>query len=161
MIEIGFSRRVQSAIINNPVGFIKKLDNLVGDVGLIVLREYKKQSPVDTGELRGRSLKVTRNKILDYSVGVPRGANRTKLQYLYEGTGRHKGKPDFGYTTGRVRASNYYGMGSRAKALKFFASLRKRGARLSIRPNKIADRATNNVKIQAISFFLRELDKLL
>jgi hypothetical protein len=157
-MKLKVQKQIQSKILKDKQEFFKAIDNILKNTGLIFLKEYKKQTPVDRGELR-RNISVFSTGFLKYNVGIQTGKLLDRLSILYEGTGKYKGASDFGYTTGRVRASNFYGLGSREKMIKYFAQLRRRGVIMSIKPNKIALRTVKNTKNEALSFFKRELNK--
>jgi len=124
----------------NPAGWITKVDSVFQKLDGFIIREYKKESPVDRGDLR-RNVRKQEQGILSMKVGT-NAKSKGGFNYpqaLHEGTGKFKGSRDGGYTTGRVRASNFYGFGNRNDMEAFFASNTKRKG--GIIPNKFADRA--------------------
>ena len=92
---------------------------------LIVVKEYKEESPVNKGTLRND---VESERQSDLSYIVTTTATSKGFPYpvaLHTGTKKLRGSADFGYTTGRVRAHEVaFGIGG-------------------IRPNKFATRAAN------------------
>jgi len=107
---------------------------------LIVLNEYKKQTPMGfTGELKGQ-IKVIKNGALEYKVTTT-ATNRGKPYpiYIHEGTGDLKGQGDYGYTSGYTRA------GTVAKGIG------------GIRPNKFATRTVAAKKEQVKQFMIKTL----
>ena len=107
---------------------------------LIVLNEYKKQTPMGfTGELKGQ-IKVIKNGALEYKVTTT-ATNKGKPYpiYIHEGTGDLKGQGDYGYTSGYTRA------GTVAKGIG------------GIRPNKFATRTVAAKKEQVKQFMIKTL----
>ena len=107
---------------------------------LIVLNEYKKQTPMGfTGELKGQ-IKVIKNGALEYKVTTT-ATNRGKPYpiYIHEGTGDLKGQGDYGYTSGYTRA------GTVARGIG------------GIRPNKFATRTVVAKKEQVKQFMIKTL----
>jgi len=107
---------------------------------LIVLNEYKKQTPMGfTGELKGQ-IKVIKNGALEYKVTTT-ATNRGKPYpiYIHEGTGDLKGQGDYGYTSGYTRS------GTVAKGIG------------GIRPNKFATRTVAAKKEQVKQFMIKTL----
>ena len=107
---------------------------------LIVLNEYKKQTPMGfTGELKGQ-IKVIKSGALEYKVTTT-ATNRGKPYpiYIHEGTGDLKGQGDYGYTSGYTRA------GTVAKGIG------------GIRPNKFATRTVAAKKEQVKQFMIKTL----
>lgn len=122
-----------------------KEDHLEGivDAGIeaamfIVEEEYVDESPGDEGKYR-QGIQVKKNAALNWLVTSTARSekNRNYPLDLYTGTGKLKGKSDFGYTTGRVRANDVaHGIGG-------------------IRPNKVAKRA----KRDAQPIFMEKLNQ--
>lgn len=112
--------------------FAKMLPKAIEAGAFIVEKAYVKEAPGDTGKYK-QSIGVSQsiqNK-LQFEV-MPNAKNRG-FDYptaLYTGTGKQRGKPDAGYTPGRVRA------GDVAKGIG------------GIRPNKVAKRVAANSKVQ-------------
>ena len=107
---------------------------------LIVLNEYKKQTPMGfTGELKGQ-IKVIKMGALEYKVTTT-ATNKGKPYpiYIHEGTGDLKGQGDYGYTSGYTRA------GTVAKGIG------------GIRPNKFATRTVAAKKEQVKQFMIKTL----
>ena len=107
---------------------------------LIVLNEYKKQTPMGfTGELKGQ-IKVIKMGTLEYKVTTT-ATNKGKPYpiYIHEGTGDLKGQGDYGYTSGYTRA------GTVAKGIG------------GIRPNKFATRTVAAKKEQVKQFMIKTL----
>lgn len=108
----------------------------------IVLREYKKQVPVDRGELRQNvTVKASlKDRGASYIVTTT-ATNRGKPYpiYIHEGTGDLKGQGDYGYTSGYTRA------GTVAKGIG------------GIRPNKFATRTVEAKKDDVKNFMIKTL----
>lgn len=104
-------------------GMSKKIDQAMEASIFIVERAYVDESPGDTGDLK-QGIQVRRNSAMNYlveSTAEDRGFSYPTA--LYFGTGKLAGLPDFGFTTGHVRAGTVaFGIGG-------------------IRPNKASDRA--------------------
>jgi len=108
----------------------------------IVLREYKKQVPVDRGELRQNVTVKASLKDRGASYIVTTTATNSGSPYpiyIHEGTGRLAGARDYGYTTGYTRA------GTVAKNSG------------GIRPNKFATRTVEATKEEVRSFMIKTL----
>ena len=107
---------------------------------LIVLNEYKKQTPMGfTGELKGQ-IKVIKMGALEYKVTTT-ATNKGKPYpiYIHEGTGRLRGARDYGYTSGYTRSGTV---------------ARNSGG---IRPNKFATRTVAAKKEQVKQFMIKTL----
>lgn len=107
---------------------------------LIVLNEYKKQTPMGfTGELKGQ-IKVIKMGALEYKVTTT-ATNKGKPYpiYIHEGTGKLKAARDYGYTSGYTRA------GTVAKGIG------------GIRPNKFATRTVEAKKDDVKNFMIKTL----
>jgi len=107
---------------------------------LIVLNEYKKQTPMGfTGELKGQ-IKVIKMGALEYKVTTT-ATNKGKPYpiYIHEGTGKLKEAGDYGYTSGYTRA------GTVAKGIG------------GIRPNKFATRTVEAKKDDVKNFMIKTL----
>lgn len=100
---------------------------------------YVDEAPRDEGKYV-QGIETKKQAFIDYvvrSTARNRGANYPL--FLFMGTGKMYGKPDFGYTSGRVRAGDVaYGIGG-------------------IRPNKVALRA----KERAESTFFDKLNQFI
>lgn len=109
----------------------------------IVEQEYVDQAPGNDGKFK-QGIKVRKIKPFDYVVeSTARDAGENYPLYLYTGTGRLKGAPDYGFTTGRVRAGDVaFGIGG-------------------IRPNKAAKRAAKNSGKNYLDYVSRVLYKQL
>ena len=108
----------------------------------IVLREYKKQVPVDIGQLRQNvtvqaSLKDRGASYIVTTTATHNGAPYPI--YIHEGTGALKGAGDYGYTSGYTRAGTV---------------ARNNGG---IRPNKFATRTVQATKEEVRSFMIKTL----
>lgn len=109
------------------------LDKII-EAGLtIVEEEYIDQSPANFGTLK-QHIQIRKRKPLDYVVeSTAREKGKNYPQFLYGGTLKLKGKPDYGFTTGRVRSGDVaYGIGG-------------------IRPNKAAARTVEAKEDEFIS----------
>lgn len=123
-------------------GLGDSLDDAIQATHFIAIREFKEESPVDKGRMR-QDTQVIKKRKNYYEVGSAAlsddGAPYPK--YLYDGTGKFKGAPDFGYTSGRVRAGEVaFGIGG-------------------IRPNKVADRASRKAQSKIQKFVNMQLNK--
>lgn len=115
----------------------------VMEAGIFIIeRGYVNESPGDTGNLK-QEIKPKKLRALEYVVesrAKTKGGKPYPL-FLFTGTGKMKGMPDFGFTTGRVRTNDVaYGIGG-------------------IRPNKAAIRTINKVKDDYIQFVKEKLYK--
>lgn len=123
-------------------GELSKRVDLVIQAGLEkVVKAYVDEAPANIGDLIGE-VKSKRKGILDYIVETTAttagGVNYPA--FLASGTGKMKGKPDFGYTTGRVRAGDVaYGIGG-------------------IRPNKFAARAKKKVNPEFLNYIRKNIN---
>lgn len=91
----------------------------------VVEEEYVDEAPGDSGDFK-KGIEVRKLSPLQYvveSTARSKKGNANYPLYLYGGTGKLKGLPDFGYTSGHVRA------GTVARGIG------------GIRPNKAAQRA--------------------
>lgn len=125
------------------IGITPTLDKIMEAGMFIVEQEYVDQSPADTGNLR-QEIRVKRNRLMDYVV-ESRATNRSEPYplFLYFGTGAMRGRPDYGFTYGRVRDNDVaYGIGG-------------------IRPNKAADRTRAKATPIYLEFMKKELSKQL
>lgn len=104
----------------------KRIDYALQAAMFIIEDEYVKQAPGDTGAFK-QGIQVKKDAELEYRVvSTARNKGYNYPLALFTGTGRMKGLPDFGFTTGRVRANQVaWGIGG-------------------IRPNKVATRAKKN-----------------
>lgn len=108
----------------------------------VVVEKYVDQSPSDSGDM-SKGIKVKKRDDLEYIVeSTARDEDDENYPLLlYMGTGRLKGMPDFGYTTGRVRANDVaWGIGG-------------------IRPNKAAKRAKDKAEPKVIRFINYQIKK--
>lgn len=114
-------------------------DAAIQAAGFIVEDKYVQQSPVNKGGYR-QGIQLKRMRALEYVVeNTAQNRGRSYPLFLYAGTGRMRGKPDFGFTTGRVRAGDVaLGIGG-------------------IRPNKVALRA----KKESAQPFVNKLQQLI
>lgn len=128
-------------------GFLAKPDfnkivNLLRKSSPIVEKNYSKESPVDTGDLRGdikskdiRGGYVTRTEATNNGESYP--------EDLHRGTGALRGAADYGYTPGRIRSGTVRsGIGG-------------------IRPNKFADRARESSEPEIKRFMNNNLRTIL
>lgn len=123
----------------------KEKDQIYQAAGFIIEKEYVKQVPVDTGDLRkGVQVKKIGNRagwVVNTNAVSDSGENYPEM--VHEGTGVLKGLSDFGYTPGRVRAGKVIsGLGG-------------------IRPNKFADRAFDKTEDKARSFIEEKMFDLI
>lgn len=132
----------------NDKWFRAEFDRRFQRTDVYMIREYKKQSPVLDGFLRN-SVETSNRQIWSYKVASSAGSGSFGGGvgypiFVHEGTLQYKGDRDYGYTTGRIRASNFYGFGTggRDDMVGMMAGLSKRGYIKGIRPNKFALRAT-------------------
>lgn len=139
-IDISSEIKISDLIAKDKTG--DRVDKVMEAGMFIVEGAYVDQVPVnknDPGFLSG--IQVKRKKFLDYVVEST--AKRGDVEYpalLYSGTGKMRGRSDFGYTSGRVRAGDVaYGIGG-------------------IRPNKAALRAKKNSMDEYILFIKNKLD---
>lgn len=101
-----------------------ELNQAIQATQFITIADYKDEMPVDEGGAR-QAVEITNAQGDTYTVAstAESDGGAPYPVYLHEGTGALKGAPDFGYTTGRVRAGEVtFGAGG-------------------IRPNKFAERA--------------------
>lgn len=105
----------------------------------IIENEYVDQAPGNIGDFK-QGIQVKKRSTLEYVVEST--AERDNVDYpliLFEGTGKLKGLPDYGFTTGHVRAGTVaWGIGG-------------------IRPNKVADRAKSRSERDFQSYVRRML----
>jgi hypothetical protein len=124
-------RRDLPRVIEDSDYFAKFLPKAVQAGAFIIEDAYAREAPGHIGTYKG-SIQV--QKVGNGSTYIVKPTARAKgFNYplaLYTGTGRMRGKPDFGYTSGRVRAGDVArGIGG-------------------IRPNKVAKRVAENRKVQ-------------
>lgn len=121
----------------------KDVDFAIQAAAGVVEGEYKRQSPVNFGDLR-RDVTATKLGPMEYFVttkATSRG--RPYPVYLHEGTGSLRGAADYGYTSGRVRAGDVArGIGG-------------------IRPNKFAKRAKEKTQGRVFKIVEKKLSSLL
>lgn len=143
---------------------VKEFDNITKKVAYnVVEREYISQAPPDTGNFR-RSIRTVRLGNMAYMVR-PYAESSKGFNYpeaLYHGTGKYKGSADMGVRgVSRIRQSNFYGFGNRQDMIGFFAGLKRRGIKTSIRPNKVAKRTVDSTKEQSNALIKQEILKLI
>lgn len=139
----------QTEFLQIPVD--KELNKILLAAAEIVVDVYVDEAPKDEVQLAG----TTEPRIEAGRVVVGSKARNKGFQYplaVHEGTGKYKGKPDFGKTTGRVRQSNNYGFKTRQNMEAFFAVQAIRGFRPSIKPNKFALRTKRLVQDDVLNF---------
>lgn len=136
-----------SAILGDPSLLGKGIPSILVGAGNLVLREYIKQQPVNTGNMRSASRLLTNKmnskdpEVIITTTATSRG--RPYPEYIHSGTGKLKGASDYGYTTGRVRAGDIAtGIGG-------------------IRPNKFANRAMRDSYQNVDSFIRNNVSRLL
>lgn len=133
-----------SEIIVNSDKFNKELDYIIAAGMSIVEDKYVQEAPVNIGNFR-QGIQYKKIGNLDYDVISTTTTNKG-FNYplaLYTGTRKMRGMPDYGYTTGRVRANDVaYGIGG-------------------IRPNKVANRATKKSDKPLSNFLIDKLNKLM
>lgn len=138
-IDISTALNLSSIITkDNEIG--NRADKAVQAGMFMVEKAYVKEVPRDKGDF-SQGLQVQRNSFLDYVVkSTAKKKGRNYPLDLYMGTGKMRGKPDFGYTTGHVRAGTVaYGIGG-------------------VRPNKAAARAKKKVEKNYINFIKNKID---
>lgn len=134
LVDIRFNKT-----LSNDGFFNSRLDKAMEASMHIVESAYVEQTPVNTGDFR-QGIKIKREGDLQYIVKSTARSKQNKNYplFLYKGTGKLKGAPDYGFTTGRVRANDV-----------------RRGIG-GIRPNKAAMRA----KKDAEKPYIRKVDQL-
>lgn len=117
----------------------KTVDKAIEAALFIVEDAYVEEAPGDKGDFK-QGIRPRKDAVMDYIVESTAESNGANYPFfLYMGTGRLKGQPDYGYTTGHVRAGTVaYGIGG-------------------IRPNKAADRA----KKKSQKPFMNKLNQLI
>lgn len=142
----------------------KEFDKIAKGVAYNVIeREYISQAPPDTGNYR-RSIRTVKLGDMAYMVRpyakTIKGFNYPEV--LYHGTGKHRGGADMGIRgVSRVRSSNFYGFGNRKDMIGFFAGLKKRGVRMSIKPNRVSERTIDVTKQASSELIKKEITKLI
>lgn len=130
MMSVSIKRELPKVIEDSDY-FAQMLPKAIEAGAFIVEREYVRQTPADDGKYM-QSIAVSQSFKKDEFIVSP-NAKSGGFNYplaLYTGTGRMRGKPDFGYTSGRVRAGDVArGIGG-------------------IRPNKVAKRVAEDSKTQ-------------
>jgi hypothetical protein len=120
----------------------RRLEKILDDASEIIVRDYKYESPVDSGVLR-QNVRARKTGKLEYTVttrAIANGYNYAEL--VYHGTMDWRGSSaDIGRIN-RVR-TNYV----------------NRSGRRGIKPNKYADRAKESAEPKVIRFIRRELTK--
>lgn len=106
--------------------FNDRVGNAIKAAMYIPEAEYVKESPADTGDMK-QLVQVEKDNTAPIGYKVTTKARSLRnFNYplaLYTGTGKLRGAPDYGFTTGRIRSNTVaYGIGG-------------------IRPNKVAKRA--------------------
>ncbi len=109
----------------------------------IVEKAYVDESPGNIGDLKG-GIKVKKIRALDYVVESTQKRNGHSYPMdLFTGTYKLKGKPDFGFTTGRVRNGDVaFGIGG-------------------IRPNKASVRTVKKIEPRYIAFVSSKINSKL
>lgn len=129
----------------------------------VIEPEYIQQAPPDTSNYR-RSIRTIKLGPMAYMTR-PYAVSSKGYNYperLYWGTGKYRGGADMGIRgVSRVRASNFYGFGNRKDMVGFFAGLRKRGVRMSIRPNKVSKRTVQQTENRSKNLIKQEISKLI
>jgi hypothetical protein len=118
-------------------GYTSRALDFVMQAGMFkVEKAYVDEAPGDEGKFK-QGIEVHKNKPLDYVVrSTAKNEGKNYPLILFHGTGKMKGKPDFGFTTGHVRAGTVaYGIGG-------------------IRPNKAATRAKKKVEKDYMNFVI-------
>lgn len=130
-------------VLIDPTYFTKEFTAVFQASSFIAERHYVKETPVDKGDYKGTIR--TQKKGLQYIV-TSKARSKDGREYprdLYMGTGRLKGAPDFGFTTGRVRAGQVaLGIGG-------------------IRPNKVAKRAKERAEDPVIRFINKGVQQMI
>lgn len=123
-----------SKVLTDESEISRVVDMAIGAGMFKVEKAYVDEAPGNFGKFK-QGIQRKKNRALDYVVEST--AKRSGFDYplaLFTGTRKMKGKPDFGFTTGRVRANDIaYGIGG-------------------IRPNKAATRAKRKVEKDFINF---------
>ena len=102
-------------------------------------KAYVDQAPGNIGDFKG-GIRYRKLGILNYIVeSTAKNKGRPYPLFLFQGTGKLKNMPDFGFTTGHVRAGDVaYGIGG-------------------IRPNKAAARARSKVMSEFMEFVITKI----
>lgn len=106
------------------------VDHAIAAAMTIIESAYVQEAPVNFGDFR-KGIEVHKIAFLNHEVrSTAREQGRNYPLSLFTGTGKLYGAPDFGFTTGHVRAGTVeWGIGG-------------------IRPNKAATRAKNKSEVQ-------------
>jgi hypothetical protein len=156
MIHLDVEFKAKLAKILKDGELSKRFSKGINDSKYIVEGEYRKEAPVDKSLLRQLiSSKDVAGGFITTTTAKSAGGKPYPL-YISQGTGKFKGDPDGGYTTGLVRARGGY----TDKEIIMFKAMRKRGVEMSIRPNKFAVRAERNSKNTVTEVFILLVDKL-
>jgi len=126
-------------------GEISKRADRVLEAGMTILEAaYVSEVPVNIGFFKS-GLQIKKRSVLNYIVeSTARSSSRFSVGFnyplaLFYGTGTLKNKPDYGYTSGRVRAGNVaFGIGG-------------------IRPNKASVRAVKKSKKTFMEFITKNI----
>lgn len=140
MIDIRTRIKVTSLLKSGK--FFKELVDIMQAGSGLFVAAMKREMPVDRGTGRNSVETTTRNSgnRAGFSVApTAKSQGRPYLLYLHGGTYNMKGKPDYGYTPGRVRS------GTVAKGIG------------GVRPNKFADRAEEKTMPRFRQFVFNQL----
>lgn len=145
-----------------PKKFVSETNETIQNFDALVIRAYKQEAPVDRSDVR-RNVKTQNRFLLGFDVGT-RVLSLKGFDYalaLITGTGKYRGGRDDGYTTGKVRASGFYGFGNRKDMVGFFVSRARRGIKSKgIKPNKFTERAKNKTEEKVINAINKTIKKL-
>jgi hypothetical protein len=130
-----------SKVIETPSIIDLVLDRALQAAAFIPEAEYVREAPANHGKFR-QGIRVKKVRSKEYLVeSTARNSGKNYPFFLYTGTGRMKGKPDFGFHLGRVRAGDVArGIGG-------------------IRPNKAAHRAKEKSKDKVNKFILNAIKR--
>lgn len=169
MIKLNINQSIRDYLKKGSIS--KQLNEILLASDFIVIADYKKETPVDKGPLRQSVARIKKSNS-SYIISAP-AKTRGKMYgvFIHQGTGKYKNSNmDVGRIS-RVRAykSIFANKGkSKKKKLKskndmalMFAGMRKRGVKMSIKPNKFALRARNSAEKKVNSFIIKELKKIL
>jgi len=129
------------AVFTNKDWVEDRLDSIVGRVSLAVEREYKKETPVNKGDLRKFTVIKDGGRFEKTVTTIAKNKGRYYGVYVAGGTGRFKGASGDWPSTGRVRSGE---------------SLKNRGSG-GIRPNKFPKRAIEGSKDEVKRIIKREI----
>lgn len=137
----------------------KRFTSIIEAAGNIIVREYKKEAPVDKGDLRTDVKMLSRLNRQDRFNGVvtTTATNRGKPYpvYVHRGKGRFRGGRDRG-------RGNYTRQAGYTDAdIAMFAAMAARGYRFDVRPNKFAKRAEEEARPKVDRFLRKEINNLI